>query len=181
MPKLDNQTILLAFAVVTGLAMLLQTIFLLIITFALRKAANSLCTETEKLRSSVMPVLYDARDMIASTQTVVANAQDLIINAQDLFTRISPRIESTTDDLAVIAQGLREQTLEMQSSAMEIIEKVRRQSNRLDQMFSNLLDTTDRAGSFVANMVSRPVRQVSNMLGAVKAVVESLRGPVTRV
>jgi hypothetical protein len=43
-------------------------------------------------------------------------------------------------------------------------------------MFSNLLDTVDRAGGFVTEVVSKPVRQVSGVLRAAKAVVESLRG-----
>jgi phage-related protein len=44
-------------------------------------------------------------------------------------------------------------------------------------MITSLLDTVDRAGGFVANVVSTPVRQISNILSMVKAVVESLRGP----
>jgi hypothetical protein len=64
----------------------------------------------------------------------------------------------------------------VQSTVTEVLDKVRRQSSRLDHMTSNLLDTVDRAGGFVSDVVSRPVRQVSNILGVVKAVIESLRG-----
>ena len=68
MPKLDNETIRLAFAVVTGLAVLLQTIILLAISAAVRKVANSVREEAENLRTSVMPVIYDTRDLLANTQ-----------------------------------------------------------------------------------------------------------------
>jgi hypothetical protein len=63
---------------------------------------------------------------------------------------------------------------------MEILDRVRRQGNRLDLMCTDLLDTMDRAGGFVANAVSAPVRQVSRMLGTVKAIVESLRSTAAR-
>jgi hypothetical protein len=180
MPKLDHETILLAFAVITGLAMLLQTIMLLAITVAVRKAANSVREETENLRTSVMPVLYDTRDLLANTQIVVTNAQEFVASAQGVLNRMAPKIEAATGDLAEITLGLRIQTAEVQSTAMEIVERVRKQGNRLDGMCTDLLDTMDRAGGFVANAVSAPVRQVSRMLGTVKAVVESLSKPIAR-
>jgi hypothetical protein len=180
MPKLDHETILLAFAIVTGLAMLLQTIMLLAITVALRKAAISVREETENLRTSVMPVIYDTRDLVATTQIVLTSAQEFVSSAQAVLNRMSPKIEAATGDLADIALGLRIQTAEVQSTAMEILDRVRKQGNRLDVMCTDLLDTMDRAGGFVANAVSAPVRQVSRMLGTVKAVVESLRSTAAR-
>jgi DNA anti-recombination protein RmuC len=180
MLKLDHETILLAFAVVTGLAMLLQTIMLLAITVALRKAANAVREEAENLRTSVMPVIYDTRDLVANTQIMLTSAQEFVSSAQGVLNRMGPKIEAATGDLAEIALGLRVQTAEIQTTAMEILNKVRKQGNRLDEMCTGLLDTVDRAGGFVANAVSAPVRQVSRILGTVKAVVESLSKPVAR-
>jgi hypothetical protein len=45
-------------------------------------------------------------------------------------------------------------------------------------MFTTVLDAVDRAGGFVAETVSRPIRQVSGMLSSIKAIIESLRTPV---
>src|ERR1035438_1512065 len=96
MLKLDHETILLAFAVVTGLAMLLQTIMLLAITVALRKAAISVREETENLRTSVMPVIYDTRDLVATTQIVLTSAQEFVSSAQAVLNR---RSEEHTSEL----------------------------------------------------------------------------------
>ncbi len=180
MPKLDHQTLLLACVAVTALAIVLQTLFLLLIFIALRKAAKSLREEAEHLRASIAPVLFDTRDMLANSQATLASAQEFLGNAQSVLTRVTPRIESTTSDIVEIAHRLREQTAEMQISALEIMDKVRRQSNRADEMISRLLDTLDYAGGFVAEAVGRPVRQVSGILRSVKAIVESLRAPVVR-
>jgi hypothetical protein len=157
MPKLDNDTVLLAFVGVTAAAFVLQTIILLAIFVAVRKAAKGVKDEIEDLRSSMMPIIY---------------------NSRDLFSRIAPKVESAVDDLSAIAQGLRAQTAEVQISAIEIMDKLRRQTSRVDHMFTTVLDAVDRAGGFVAETVSRPVRQISGLLASMKAIIESLRaGP----
>lgn len=177
MPKLDIQTILLAFAVVTGLAVLLQTIFLLAILVAMRKMSKTITNEIESLRGAIMPVILDSRDLIASSRDTLASTQEFVANAQGFLARVSPKIEAATSDLAEITHGLRTQTVQMQSSAQEIVNKLHKQSDRVDHMITGFLDTVDRAGGFVNNIVSKPVQQISNILGAVKAIVESLRTP----
>jgi hypothetical protein len=156
MPKLDNDTILLAFVGVTALAIVMQTIILLAVFVAVRKAARAVKEEAEDLRSAMMPIIY---------------------NSRDLYARVAPRIESTVDDLAEIAHGLRVQTEAVESSAILIMDKLHRQTNRLDLMFTTVLDAVDRAGGFVAETVSRPVRQVSGLLSSIRAIIESLRSP----
>ena len=57
----------------------------------------------------------------------------------------------------------------------EILERIDKQSSRIDTMFSSTLDTVDKASSFVTHTVGKPVRQLSGLLAGVKAAVESLR------
>ena len=156
MPYLDNDTLMLVFIGVVAGAILLQTIILLATFLAVRKAARSIKEEVEDLRSSMMPIIY---------------------NTRDLYTRLAPKVEATVDDLAAIAHGLRVQTNEVQSSALEMVDKLRRQTTRLDHMFTAVLDGVDRAGGFVAEVVSRPVRQISGILASIKAMIETLRVP----
>ncbi len=180
MPKLDNQTIAFAFIVVTGLAVSIQTLILLLIFVAMRKAAKSIHNQVESLRAAITPVIFDTRDMLANTQATLANVQEFLGNTQSLLTRVTPRIESATTDIVEIAHRLHEQTAEMQISAQEVMDKVRRQSERVDEMFSHLLDNIERAGGYVAEAVGRPVRQFSGILRSAKAIIESLRSPVVR-
>jgi len=42
-------------------------------------------------------------------------------------------------------------------------------------MFTGTMDAVDKASTFVAETVSKPIRQVSGLLAALKAIVESLR------
>ncbi len=176
-PKLDNQTILLALAVVTGLAVLLQAIILLAIFASMRKSAGAIRKEVEILRASLTPVLFDTQELIASSRDTLISAQAFLTNAQGFLTRVSPKVEAAAGDLAAITKGMHAQVGQVQSTVTEIMDKVRKQGDRLDNMTSSFLDTVDRAGDFVSDVVSKPVRQISGILGVVKSVIESLRGP----
>lgn len=154
MQNLDNQTIMLAIAAVTALALFLQAIVLLAIFITLRKATRTLKEEVEDLRTAAMPIIY---------------------NTQELLKHVTPKIEETVADVAAVAHGLREQTAHVEITAKEILNRLRQQSSRVDAMFSSTLDSVDRAGVFLADSVSRPARQLSGLLASVKAAIESLR------
>jgi uncharacterized protein YoxC len=154
MSKLDIQTIQLALIALVALAMLIQAIVLLAAFMAMRKAARSVNEKLEELRSSLVPLLDKTRALV---------------------TRLTPKIEETAEDLAALTHSLRVQTSDVQYAANEIIARVRSQASRLDALLSNVLDAVERAGSFMADAVNKPLRQLSAILASVKAAVESLR------
>jgi hypothetical protein len=156
MPELNNETIQLVFIAVTALAVLLQAIILLAIFLTIRKAASSFKEEVEDLRSAVLPLIY---------------------NTRELYTRLAPKFESAVGDLAEMTSGLRAQAERAESTATEIFERLRIQTSRIDGMLSGVLDAIDRAGGFVAEAVSRPVRQLAGLMASIKAILESLRNP----
>jgi hypothetical protein len=154
MPNFDSQTIQLAIVAIVALAMLVQTIVLLAIFVAVRRSARSMREDFEDLRSAAMPILYDARD---------------------LYKRVAPKVEGAAADLAGLAHSLRVQTADVQASAAEIVDRLRHQASRLDAMMTTILDAIDRTGNFMTDTVAKPMRQLSGLLAAAKAVVESLR------
>jgi methyl-accepting chemotaxis protein len=154
MSNLNSQNIQLALVATVVLAMLIQAIVLLAALIALRKLAKSIRDQMEELRASVMPVIE---------------------NTRSLLTRVTPKIEQTASDLAVLTRALRDQTADVQAAADEIIGRAQRQARRVDSMMSNVLDAVDRAGSFMADTVTKPMRQFSAFLASAKAVIESLR------
>ncbi len=166
MPNMDNESILLAFAVVTGLALVFQTIVLVMFFVSMRKAAAAIKEEVEEVRSAIIPLVYNTRDLCSRVGPKIESTID--------------KIETTVDDLSEIAHGLRIQTAEVQMATLEIMGRVRRQSDRIDGMFSNALDVVEHAGGFLANVVSKPVRQVTGVVASVKAIVDSLRASESR-
>jgi predicted PurR-regulated permease PerM len=159
MPNMNNETILVAVVAVIALAVVLQTLLLPAVLLGLRKATRSLHEEIEDLRSSVVP---------------------LINNTRDVITRLSPKVEGIVDTVDAIAKSLHNQSLEVQSAAGEAVEGLRSQVLRIDAMLTSVLDNVDRAGLYVVESVGRPVRQLSKLVGSIKAVIETLRGPAPR-
>ena len=137
--------------------MLAQAIVMFAAFLVVRKAARTADEKFEAFQSSVTP---------------------LIDNTRVLVTRLAPKIEQTTDDLAALTHSLRVQTADVQSAANEMIARARIQATRLDAMLSHVLDTLDRTGHFMSDVVNKPMRQFSAILASVKAVVESLRSGV---
>ncbi len=60
--------------------------------------------------------------------------------------------------------------------------RVRSQASRIDTMLTNVLDASSAPGDFMADTVSKPMRQLSAILASAKAALESLRnyGPAPR-
>jgi hypothetical protein len=87
---------------------------------------------------------------------------------------VAPKFEAAATDLVEITQGLRRQTVELQSAVQEIMDRVRRQGAHLDAMCSSALGAVERAGGFVADLVRRPVRQFSSLMASAKAIIEAL-------
>jgi methyl-accepting chemotaxis protein len=154
MQHFDNQTLQLALLFLVALAMLVQAIVMLAAFLFMRKTAGSLVKQFEEANSAIMPLVNSTRDLV---------------------TRVAPKIEQTSNDLAAIIQSLRDRTADVQSATTEIIAQARTQASRLDKMITSLLDTVDHAGNYVADAVNKPMRQFSAILASIKAVVETLR------
>jgi len=156
MPHFDPQNLQIVVAAVVAGTLLLQIILLVVILFGIRKAASALREDLEDIRSSITPLLTDAHE---------------------LLTRVGPNIEATTGDLAAFTHTLREQSTNVQSTVTEISDRARHQAGRIDFMVTTMLDKADRAGAIVNDTVTKPLRQVTGILAALRAVVENLRAP----
>jgi uncharacterized protein YoxC len=154
MPNVDNQTIELVFIGIAALALILQTIFLIVLAATIRKASRSALEQIEGMRSSIMPIIYNTREVI---------------------TRLSPKIEEAADELTALTRSLHAQTADMQLAANEVIGRAQRLAARLDTMASKVLDNVERAAEFMSDTVAKPIRQVNGVLASVRAVVDTFR------
>jgi len=154
MSNVNNEVLLIVFVALTGAAVLMQACVLLALYISVRKTAKLVEEQMSEVRSTVLPAVSDARNFIA---------------------RVGPKLDSVATDLAEVSRTLRIQGVELQISASEVLERVRRQSSRLDAMFSDVLDTVDRAGTVVTEVVNMPLRQLSGIAAFAKAAISSLR------
>jgi uncharacterized protein YoxC len=151
---MNHDSLLVVFIAITGAAVLLQAIILFAFYLTVRKTTEALQAQVEDMRSSVLPVLKDSQQFLA---------------------RVGPKIESVAGDLEKLTYVLHVQSVELHSTVAEILERVRRQTSRVDGMLTNVLDGVDRAGGFVVEAVNLPIRQLSALTAAAKAIVGALR------
>lgn len=158
---MNHDMIELAFVGVAALALVMQTIILLALYIGVSKSSKSLKSDFDDMRASITPTVDKARDLVEKTRTLVD--------------RVSPKVESTATDMAELAHLLRTQAADVEVAVEQILERVRTQTGRIDTMFSGTLDAVDKASGFVTHAVEKPVRQISGLVAALKAIVESLR------
>ena len=161
---MDNiNTLLLAIAIILGVAVLLQIGFLIAFAVMGGKAMKMAKEYGDELRSVAVPTLHHARELIETSK--------------NLIDCLEPRLDAAATDLADITKMVREETQKIQVSADEINERLRRQAERMDHMTTSTLNSVDRVGHFLNQAVTVPVRQAAGILAATKAVVDALRSP----
>lgn len=153
------QIAMLALVAVAALALVLQTIFLIVAASIARKAVSSLRQEFEHYRTSIAPI---------------------ITRTSELIQNVAPKVEQTAGELAAISKTLRAQTAEIEIAAQEIIASTHKQVGRVDGMLTSFFDRVDQATKFMSEAVARPMRQVSGVIASVRAAVETLRSDGSR-
>ena len=152
--NVNNETLLIFFVGLTGVAVLLQSVVLFALFLTVKKTTKSVRNEVEELRTMVVPVIDESRTFLKN---------------------VAPRIESAAADLAEMTDSLHAQTAELEKTAVEVLERVRRQSARLDVILGRVLDGVDQAGAIVVHTVSKPVRQMQGVLASAKAIFGVLK------
>lgn len=144
----NETTLLVVFVGITGFALLVQAIVMLVAFLTMRKTVMSLQSDVQELRTTAMPILDKTRETLD---------------------KVAPKIESVATDVADVARRLREQSVEFEIVAAEILERVHRQTSRVDNMFTGMVDGVEHASNMVVDSVAKPVRRVTAMLAGAKA------------
>jgi len=154
---MDNHALLAILVALVGVSVFIQVIIMLgaaAAIVALRKAIISAVETTADLKATIVPMVHNSRQLVE---------------------RISPQVISITADVAELTQILRKETVTVKDSLNEMVDRVNKQTARLDTMLTSSLNAVDRAGSVIESAVSVPVRQANGIFAAVKAVIETYR------
>lgn len=164
MPNTD--TFLLVICIILGVSVLLQISFLIALAVMGGKAMKMAKEFGDEFRATAIPAIQNGRELLDSSKKLLA--------------RLEPRLDAAASDLAEMVQVAREETRKIQASADEINERIRRQAERMDEMTTATLNGVDRVGHILNVAVNAPVRQVSGIIAAVRAIVDTLRAPAPR-
>jgi len=150
---MNHDTLLVIFVGLTAFALLVQAIVVLAFFLAIRKHIGKVQADIQELRTAATPILHKSREILD---------------------RLSPKIDSVATDMAGLARDLREQGIQVQATVGDILDRVQRQSSRVDSMFTSAVDGVEHASTVVVDSVSKPVRQASAMVAAAKAFLNVL-------
>ena len=148
------ETILTVFVAFTGIAVLLQACVLFAIFISLKKTAKTVLDSTEDFKVTVLPMVHSTRDLVE---------------------RISPQVTTISAGLAELTSKIQTESHGVSVSVSEIMERVSRQTARLDHMLTGGLNTVERATEVVERSVAGPVRQVNGIMAAIRAVIDTYR------
>jgi methyl-accepting chemotaxis protein len=177
MPNSNIETLLMIFVGITAVAVLLQACVLLGIFLTVRKAVQRGQDQADDVRARLIPFLDSSKELMESGKDVVKLAKNLIKSADTLIADLEPRLESAATELADMVRDVHLQANRLQASVDEVAGKARRQVDRVDQMATSTLNGLDRFGSFVNAAVNLPVRQLSGVIAAARAVLGTMRAP----
>ena len=180
MPNSNVETLLTLFVGIASVAVLLQGSVLLAIFLTVRKAIVTGKQEVAEFRNKVIPVLDSSKELMEAGQEVIRAAKDLLKSANSLITDLEPHLQSAATELANMTRDIHQQANQLQGAVDEVAFKARRQVDRVDQMATSTLNGLERLGNFVNEAVNVPVRQLSGVIAAAKAVVGTLRGSAPR-
>jgi hypothetical protein len=180
MPNSNVEMLLMIFIGITAVAVLLQASVLLGMFLIMRKAVAAGKEEAADLRTKLNPVLDSSKELLDSGQDVIKLAKDLVTGAHSLLSHLEPHLESAATELADMASDVHRQANQLQGAVDQVAFKAQRQVDRVDEMATSTLNRLERLGSLVNDAVNVPVRQLSGMIAAAKAVVGTLRAPTRR-
>lgn len=153
---MNNETLLIAlvvFVALTGLALMIQAIVMLVAFITMRKTIVSIHSDVQEMRTSVMPILSKSKETLEN---------------------VAPKIESIAADIADLTQRFKERGAEVDSTVSEILGRIQKQTGRVDSMVTGMIDGVEHAGTVVTDTVARPVRQITAMLASAKAFLSVL-------
>jgi methyl-accepting chemotaxis protein len=153
------ETYLIVFVAITGFSVLLQALVLFAIFLALKKVAKTAQDATDDIKATVLPAVHSTKELIQ---------------------RMTPQIITISAGMAELTELLRKESKGVSHSASEIMERVNRQSKRLDGMLTEGLNAVEKAGVVVESAVAAPVRQINGIMAAIKAVIETYRSESPR-
>jgi uncharacterized protein YoxC len=152
---MNNQTTwLIVFVALTAFALLVQAIMVVAAFFVVRKTMKTVESHVSELRTTAMPLLHKTKETLD---------------------KVRPKIESIADDVADLTSRAREQSVQVQATASDILERVHRQTSRFDTLLTNAVDGMEHASNVVADSVAKPARRVSAFLAAAKAFLTVMR------
>lgn len=144
-----------AFIVVATVAIVIQSIMLVVMLFQIRTAIARITSLANELQNRMGPILLRVNRILDDSEE---------------------RIHTVMTDAAEITRVARTQAQKIDRVLTETLERLRVQIARADQIVTGTLEIIEETGTKFKSTVWRPVQQASALLKGIKAGMDVLRG-----
>ena len=168
-------TILTILVTLIGVFGLLQVVFLAVIAVHVKRAVKEMLAHAGEVKGKLDPLIDESKLAMAQAKEAIEHSKGVLDQAKSLIARIEPKLESAAGDLANITRTASDEAKNLQHASSEITDRIRRQAQRFETLSNRTFDGVDKAGHFVGNVVTNPMRQVTGVLAAAKAILETIR------
>lgn len=144
----------LIFAAATALAVLIQTALIAGMAFALFETRKQLLAFTKRIERDVMPVVGTVRGVVDDA---------------------APKVKQSVEHLQEIVQTLKLQVNHVNKTVGHVVDKTQAQADRVDGIFTGVLNGVAHATDTVQNVVAAGGRQVAGVVSGLRVGFDVLR------
>ncbi|SRR5258708_1561478 len=146
---------LVLFIAVTAVAVLLQTLILAFMFFAMKQTSAKMEAIAGEMKNKVLPTAELAHSMI---------------------TELRPKIETVMDNVSFSSTVLRTQLERIDATLTDIVDRTRLQVIRADEFVTGTMDKIESTREVVERTVVSPVRYISGLAHGVSVGMEAFFG-----
>jgi methyl-accepting chemotaxis protein len=143
-----NENLLTAFVGLAALAIVIQMVVLIALFVSSRKASEQLQRISKELDENLLPMIRDARILLAEA---------------------TPKVREILDNISVLSATARQDVERISATANEINDRVREKIMRADELVTRAFTRVEETTENVQHMMSSPMRQVSGVMAGVAA------------
>jgi hypothetical protein len=154
-----NDTLLRFFIAATTLAVVLQTLILAGLYFAVRKSTAKMEALASEVTSKALPTM----------ETV-----------QSMLVEIRPKLDVMTVNLQESSTLVRNQLARLDATLTDALDRARLQVIRADELLNRTMDKVEETSDVVHKTVISPLRQVNGLMSAISTGVEVFLGQKRR-
>ena len=144
----------LIFAAATALAVIIQTAIIAGVAFALFETRKQLMAFTKRIETEVMPV-------VSTVKGIVDDA--------------APKVKSSVNHLVEMVETLRGQVDNINKTVNNVVGKTQVQANRIDEVFTGVLNGVAHATETLQHAASIPGRQLAGIFSGLRVGFDVLR------
>lgn len=150
-----NSRLLMFFVGMVALALVTQTIVVVVAAITAAKVGKRLVAVAEEVRTKAVPV---------------------IDNAQSVIHELHPKVRTIVDNFVETSHVVRSKAQEVDTTISDVNKRARAQTERVDDMVSSVLDTTAGIATTIQRGVQVPVREFHGLMSGLKAGIDVLVG-----